>query len=294
VEFRAAWPDEHARVQRLFRIPFRFDKRLDLVLAVTSGKRQRILACAALYPLADTSDAGAECRLGWSIRAADADTEYELLRAAAHRAAASGFSSLSHQTYLDPEDPRALTLRAMGFSPRESIDEFQCSYTSVWNRCRRIHERLGADKGPPSEIRITSLERAVLPAVRARLHEERIMDTLDFDDRLRPGHGQPTDREKSTVLLAGDTLIAVMLVAPLADGRGYAVPARWVAPEYRRGWANVVLIYHSTAQGQELGLDYIRFVANSKAHDETVRLSQRLGGHRVTSRHRYALRLTNP
>ena len=219
---------------------------------------------------------------------------YELLRAAAHRAAASGFSSLSHQTYLDPEDPRALTLRAMGFSPRESIDEFQCSYTSVWNRCRRIHERLGADKGPPSEIRITSLERAVLPAVRARLHEERIMDTLDFDDRLRPGHGQPTDREKSTVLLAGDTLIAVMLVAPFADGRGYAVPARWVAPEYRRGWANVVLIYHSTAQGQELGLDYIRFVANSKAHDETVRLSQRLGGHRVTSRHRYALRLTNP
>lgn len=117
------------------------------------------------------------------------------------------------------------------------------------------------------------------------------MDVLEFDDRLRPGHPQPTDLGRSTALTAGGDLIGVMLVAPLADGLGYIVPARWVAPAYRRGWANTVLIYNSTVQGEALGLEYIRFVANSAVHDETVRLARRLGGERIRSRERHALLL---
>ena len=291
IEWRAAWPDERERIQRFFRLPFRFDERLHLIVAAKGANRQRLLGCAALYPLACEGREHDEARFSWAVRGTAQTVAMGLLGAVIHYARDRGFRVLAHQSFLEPDDPRSRQLESLGGKVVETLDEFECPYEAVLNRCRRIYQRLLRRREFTAGLQISGVTQSLLPVVRARLHASGIMDVLEFDDRLRPGHPQPTDLGRSTALTVGGNLIGVMLVAPLADGRGYIVPARWVEPAYRRGWANTVLIYNSTAQGEALGLEYIRFLANSAVHDETVRLARRLGGERVRSRGRHALLL---
>jgi hypothetical protein len=141
-------------------------------------------------------------------------------------------------------------------------------------RICRVAERRGLR---PSDAEIDWLRPAHLPAVRARLHRERILDGTELDLKLVATHPDPIDRERSTVIHRHGTVVAVMLVAPLAAGKGYAVPVRWVDPELRNGWGNAALIATSCGKGKGLGLTHVEFTGNSALHDETRRLGQRLG-----------------
>jgi hypothetical protein len=288
---RAARPAERLRAARLFRLPPDAGEPGDLTVAVSAGTRQRLLAAACILPAPEGGGYQRRARFRWDVRAGDEELAQRLVRATIARATALRFDYLMHQLYVPIDDPRARCLRALGFPVDSRIEEFECSFDAVWNRCRRVYERLDRQRALPADIQLRSLEARLIPAIRTRLHQERIMDTFEFDERLRPDHPEPIDCVRSTAITRDDALLAVMLVAPMAATSGYIVPARWVTPSLRNGWANAALIYHSAKQGLDLGLDRIRFIANSAQHRETMRLATRLGGHCVRSRDRHAIAL---
>ena len=174
-------------------------------------------------------------------------------------------------------------LLELGFGESERLEVFEAPFDAVWSRCRRIHALLERRHSIPDAAQIVAFEPRRLPELRAVFHNSQIVSCLDFDARLSPQHEEAIDLERSTAIVLDETLIGAMLVCPIKGGAGYLVSGRWVAPEFRNGWVNAVLIYNSVRQGVDLSLDFVRFVANSEAHQETVRLASRLGGKRVRS-----------
>jgi len=120
------------------------------------------------------------------------------------------------------------------------------------------------------------------------MHQEGIMETMDFDQRLLATHAEPIDKARSSVVLLDNHMVGALVIVPLVDGKGYLVTGRWVAPGLRHGWVNALLMANSIQKVLDRDLDYIRFVANSSYHTETVRLAERMGGHRVKTRYRWA------
>ncbi len=140
----------------------------------------------------------------------------------------------------------------------------------------------------PEHVQILDLETGPIEEVRSRMHQEGIMETMDFDHRLQASHPEPVDKARSTVILLDGRMIGALVVAPFADGKGYLIPGRWVIPGMRYGWVNALLMITSMARGLDLDLDYIRFVANSSRHTETTHFAERMGGYPVLTRYRWS------
>ncbi len=294
IDFRPAWPDEYARVSRLFARPIPHAQGIRALVAVRTEPREQILSAAVLLPYKqpdfDTS-LGVQGRLRWASHATYRDSEVELglLRYTCKEAERRGLAKLVTDSFFSEGDAAIDNLRALGFNRSETIEEYEADFDVVWSRCSRICERLRLKGSIPADARITGVEHSIVGDVRRRLHMERIMDTFDFDSRLMPGHPQPADLERSTAILLDNRLVGAMVVAPLTGEGGYLVIGRWVAPEFRRGWLNAVLIHNSVRQGVEMNLSFVRFVANSRFHSETRALARRLGGRSANIRHRYTL-----
>ena len=298
IEFRSVWPDEYGRVSRLFARPIPHSPDLHLMVAVKSLPREQILSGAAVIPYKNPesdADSGIEGRLYWASQSAyrGSDTELEVIRYACADAERLRLSALVTEAFFPDSDPVSARLLALGFHPSETIEEYEAAFDDVWNRCSRIYKRLRCKGAIPANAQITGLQPSILSEVRTRLHKERIMDTFDFDARLMPGHPQRIDLERSTAIRLDERLVGTMVVAPMVGQDGYMVTGRWVSPEYRRGWLNAVLIHNSVRECVELNLAFVRFVANSRFHSETRTLAKRLGGHSVSTRHRYTLVLAN-
>ena len=293
IEYRPAWPDETALVLRLFRVPFRSGPHLRIFVASATEPRERVVGCfvSCATPALAGGDGRERCYFVWRLLPGyeDGPVRAELLERGLVDVASVRALPLVTQDLLESADcPRAQLLAAHGFAQLETIDEYQAGFDEVWSRCRRIHERLERHGGVPAGGRVLSFEPGLLPAIRTALHNDHIMNTAEFDARVGGENAERVDLERSTAIVVNDELVGLMAVSPVAGERGYVVSGRWVDPGYRNGWVNAELIYNSVRQGVPLGLEFVRFVASQKRHQETARLAIRLGGEPVRRLIRYA------
>jgi GNAT superfamily N-acetyltransferase len=86
--------------------------------------------------------------------------------------------------------------------------------------------------------------------------------------------------ENSSILMV-DGRVAGLLIAEGTPGVGFArVTAYVIAPEYRRGWANIFLLTTAVERAAALGVRTVRFEALEDNLD-TVNLIRRFGGETV-------------
>ena len=171
----------------------------------------------------------------------------------------------------------------------EELDEswiFECPFGPFVERLNRIMQALARSNSIPNEARVTNLTAGACLA-RSLLDEASLMDGFDFDNRLRMGAHKPISEEFSQLVWVGQTLAGIILVAPTCDDGTFEVPIRYVIPAYRKTWVNALLIHSCVKRGQIMGATTIRFNANSKTHQETIRLAKQAGCVRIASSHRY-------
>lgn len=171
----------------------------------------------------------------------------------------------------------------------EQLDEswiFECPFGPFVERLNRIMQALARSSSIPIEARVTNLTAGANLA-RALLDEASLMDGFDFDSRLRIGAHKAISEEYSQLVWVGQMLVGIILVAPTCDDGTFEVPIRYIIPAYRQTWVNALLIHSCVKRGQIMGATTIRFNANSKTHQETIRLAKQVGCLRIASSHRY-------
>ena len=279
-----------ARVRARFKVPFPDEPRL-LLFALTNGDAIRVHGFGALFATRDT-DGRRSFLLHWELAPViPLDTLETLLPPLVERARAAGAQTLRCLRLVKEDSATGDRLQRQGFQITERLETYQPSYQGVLQRSVRICRAAERRGLRPAGTTLDWLRPEHLPAVRALLLRERILGVDELDIKLLPDAAEPIDRERSTLILRGGELVAVMLVGPLADGKGYAVPARWVHPELRNGWANAALLATSCERTQALGLTYVEFAGNTARHDETRRLAERLGAAIASRGARFALEL---
>lgn len=290
VTIRGAYADECLPLTRLFNPPFPMGPATQWLVAVRPGQRERPVGMAALAWLADGDGVeGTAAQLFWRVLPGylDSSLAADLIRRALEIPLPAHVAQVIAHPVLAFGDPTEVMLADLGFVPWEQLDTFQADFMPVWERCRRVTERARSRGLIPAGVQAQRFTPERLPTLRALFHNQGIINCLDFDARLAPGHDEPTDLDGSTVLVLDGELIAAMLVCPCQDGHGYLVPGRWVHADYRNGWANALLIFNSVRQGVPIGLEFVRFVANRERHRETARLAARLGGEHISRLQRW-------
>jgi hypothetical protein len=291
VNIRPPWPDEVAKLGRTIPSPSVLKPGNCCLVACTEGPRERLLG--SLTILRSPPDSGVETgHLHWHVAAAQrgSDLESQLFRSGLSSAKDLGIQRVVTLNTFAPESEEYGTLIKHGFKVGEEIDEFEASFSAVWDRCQRVHALLEKRGAVPERAEITGFSPELLPLLRETFHNNRIVGCLEFDAKLNPHHSEPIDLERSTAILLDGELIGAMMVCPVSSAT-YSVSARWVAEGHRNSWTNAVLIYNSVRQGVALELDTVRFVAHRGVHKETAVLAERLGGHKFQSRHRLELAL---
>lgn len=180
----------------------------------------------------------------------------------------------------------AMAFKRDGF---EQLDEswiFECPFAPFVERLNRIMQALVRSGSIPNEARVTNLSVGASLA-RVLLDDASLMDGFDFDNRLRAGAVKAISEEYSQLVWVGQTLAGIILVAPTCDDGTFEVPIRYIIPAYRQTWVNALLIHSCVQRGQIMGATTIRFNANSKTHQETIRLAKQAGCVRIASSHRY-------
>jgi GNAT superfamily N-acetyltransferase len=92
--------------------------------------------------------------------------------------------------------------------------------------------------------------------------------------RLVPGALSGFDRELSLALLNGDVLCGAMLAS--RSGSLLVVEINVVAPDWRRGWTNSMLVEAMARRGRAAGIELFRFCCQEHVTD-TINLGRRTG-----------------
>ncbi len=176
---------------------------------------------------------------------------------------------------LIPEDGVAHAfLTALGFSVARRFLGYEAQGWQIAETIASVRQRLESKGRIPAELRIVSLpdapheqvvrlaatELSVMPAaVAARIAAQ---DTSSFSSGL------------SIVLMLNGRVCGAILVSRRESMA--RVEINVVAPEYRHGWANVVLLDEAIRRGMASGVERFRFFSDEKTRD-TVNLGKRTG-----------------
>lgn len=98
------------------------------------------------------------------------------------------------------------------------------------------------------------------------------------------------DRCRSRVLLVAGKVAGTLLSRRLPDGHSSAIICNVIEPQFRRGWANAVLLESTTRAGVDDGCPSFQFDC-ANTHRDTIGLAQRCDAEliRTESLFRYAL-----
>lgn len=171
----------------------------------------------------------------------------------------------------------------------ESIDEswiFNGPFKSFADRIRRTAIKLKNKNAVPEQARISSLNDGQ-DRVRVLLNDTLMMDDFEFDNRMKDTSLNPISGTYSQIAWYGEKVVGVLLVAPTTDCGVYDIPIRYVVPDYRQTWVNVLLIDACVKHGENLGAEYVQFEANSRSHYETLYLAKKTGCKRIAVFNRF-------
>ncbi len=279
VEIRPPWPDELPRLHDYLSAAFVRDRAPWTQVAV-AGAVERLVAAAAfsVQTLGDGKTAA------WlTLRVNDRPDRDALGAALLERALpaawAAGAGRLILGQTFDEASSLAAALRAKGFTVEGTHEVYETPSRPLWERTRRLHDRMRARGWIPAEATLTTLQPAVLAAAERFIadHMPGSASTLAMETAAyRPEH--------SVALLLRGEVKGVLLCR--RHGPVASIGLRLVAPELRGGiaWANLMLLHASLGAGVATGLEISRFELNPALHEDTRQLAQLLGATHVGRR----------
>lgn len=191
----------------------------------------------------------------------------------------------------DSECARAF-LEAGGFERVLRLETFEGELDRHAAEVADLYERLRRRGRIPDNVRIVRLEEAPRePLLRLLAAPSGNLDAgnpglpdLSWSEAWR----HPSVSRVSPVVMVGDDPVAVVL----AERRGDIATVAWrtVSPEYRLGWANILLGHTAISWMRESGTRKMRFISTSLTTD-TERMSRIFGARLISRRDHYRLTL---
>ena len=153
-------------------------------------------------------------------------------------------------------------LAAKGFRLVDHLTTFEADTRKAHHLLLPQRERLSSRRKIPSSARLVSLSEAPLGQV-ARMHADHVGPTLYSAGLQLDEQGvREAAVNSSVVLMVADRVIGLLLV--LREGRAAVADSQIVAPGYRGGWANVVLLTAALQGMLEGGISHCRFTCSSR------------------------------
>lgn len=181
-------------------------------------------------------------------------------------------------TALAEDDPQACLLRAAGFEVRQRLHVFEAEPARFGDAMTALVGRLRARV--PAGASLASPAAVPPEALGSLLAEQFALRETMLNNALRESGGTAGgwDAELSRVLLVDGTLAGAILAR--RKGSVAEVDFNVVAPGWRGGWANALLIEALVTRVRAAGLSLVRFLAEPHVRD-TANLSRRAGGRQL-------------
>jgi GNAT superfamily N-acetyltransferase len=193
------------------------------------------------------------------------------------------------------DSPAHLFASSTGFDRGGKQLVFETDSLRFLTEISSIVERLRSRHRIPSDAGTQPLTAELIPAVSRLLLSQLETIAPDIERQMElslEGHAvaSPVDRDRSRVLLLAGQVAGALLSRRLPDGRSSAIICNVIAPNFRRGWANAVLLESTTRAGVEDGCPQFQFDCADTNRD-TIGLARRCDAElvRTESLFRYAL-----
>ena len=175
-----------------------------------------------------------------------------------------------------PDSVEALFLQACGFRRQRRRMHFESSTDALLDHVRPLAERLQATGRLPPDARIVPAAEAPLDELGWLVSAEFGGGPFEAADLLR--HKSANAADRSLALICGQTLIGAVMWR-IEDGVG-VVEALLVAPGWRGGWPNLVLLQAGLERGKGEGYETFRFDCDETVL-HTMELARRCGAREV-------------
>ncbi len=194
--------------------------------------------------------------------------------------AAAAFASADApalQPFTAPREgsPEAAFCLGAGFALDHRILHFAGEAEAMEAMLGSYRQKLDAAGYIPAGARVIALAEAPLAEVATLIAQEFRGNPVQVLARLQGRTGSTPDAKRSVVLLLDGRVIGAQLVTIAADGLP-EVEANAVHPDWRRGWANLLLTHEGTRAGVRHGSRRFRFFCDERVID-TVKLARRSG-----------------
>ena len=163
-------------------------------------------------------------------------------------------------------------LAACGFDEHDEIRYFEADTAPLHTEMQQLRARAAARGMIPAEARLLPLRDAPAGQVADMVAAEFPASRAQMLARLQDSTATPYDLNHSTALMLAGRLCGLIL----ASWRGEMplIEARIVAPGFRGGWANLLLLEQITSNGLALHKPRFQFFADSRISD-TMSLARR-------------------
>jgi len=216
-----------------------------------------------------------------------------LLQHLCERAIAAGQASISVFTDVlaNPDAPPFLT--ANGFERKGRLLVMEADARIMLPGLSKIRDRLNAAGKIPPGVRLVKPSEAPMDEVVELLDRHLLAEPSMRPEFLRASFSGSRFEEFSVIVLLDGRVAAFVLVEWLHDlGHGHVV-ARVVAPEYRGGWANVLMMALALERGIAAGFSRVRF-DSLEDNADTLSLARRYHADTVHILDRFLRPLRSP
>jgi GNAT superfamily N-acetyltransferase len=165
-------------------------------------------------------------------------------------------------------------LSARGFHAEQRIFTVEVDLALMREEMGRLRERVLRSRRIPASVRVVPLAEAPTDQV-AKLYGDHILT----QHRRNPAYvaAQLDDRrfsQPTSVLMVGERVAAMVVVRYETDSFRAEVPAKVVLPEYRGGWANILIMADALDKGAAAGIRSVRFDSLDNNRD-TLKLARK-------------------
>lgn len=192
-------------------------------------------------------------------------------------------------------EPAALFSRSAGFEPTGRQIFFEADAAKFLAAVERLVGVLKSGNRIPERARLVRLEESLVTPVADLLRSELASTPPGIARMLAASLGAnprtaPVDPLRSRLLLVDCELAGALLTRRLPDGRNSGIICNVVAPQFRRGWANALLLEATTRDGIADGGERFQFDCEDTNRD-TIGLAERCNAQRLRTDalFRYAL-----
>jgi GNAT superfamily N-acetyltransferase len=189
-------------------------------------------------------------------------------------AMAGGHSVISVFTDILANPDAGPFLISNGFQSRNRMFVVEADLERMLAGMSRLRDRLVSSGRVPSSARLVTPAEAPMDEV-IRLFDKYIMDERCLrPEFFRASFSSARFDESSVILMVDGRVGGLLMVEWLRDIHRAEVPARVVVPEYRGGWANVLMMATALERGRAAGITRVRF-ESLEDNADTLSLARR-------------------